>query len=258
VSERALLELAEATALHEPLAPDEELVVDERFVLFLGGPDMNVAQRLRLRDVEADVGEVRARVRERGGTRVLWEVADAATPGDLVERLIALGAAPARDRDPDAVVMGTTGSPNGPASAVEVAAVTTVPDYRAFVTVTFTVFGAQEHLSDELERIERDGERKLADARFVRYLARLDGRPVAAASATFAPTGAILHGGSTLPEARGRGAYRALVAARREEACRRGTPAVVTRAGAESRPILLRLGFRELGRLRTLEDDLRS
>jgi Acetyltransferase (GNAT) family len=219
---------------------------------------MHVAQRLRLRDVAADVEEVRARVRDRGGTRVLWEVADAAEPGDLVERLLGLGAAPAGDRDPEAVVMGATGPPDEVASPFEVVAVEAIPDYRAFVTVTFTVFGAEEHLPDELERIDRDGLAKLADKRFVRYLARLDGRPVAAASATFAPAGAILHGGSTLPEARGRGAYRALVAARRQEALARGTPAVVTRAGAESRPILLRLGFGELGRLRTLEDDLRG
>jgi hypothetical protein len=256
-SDEALLALAEATALHEPLAPGEELLVDDRFVLFHGGPRTNVAQRLRLRDVEADVDEVRAHVRARGGMRLLWEVADAAVPADLAERLLALGAEPASDRDPSAVVMGATGAPDEAASPFEVVEVATIPDYRAFVTVTFTVFGAADMLPGELERVERDGAAKLADRRFVRYLARLDGRPVAAASATFAPGGAILHGGSTLPEARGRGAYRALVAARREEACRRGTPSVVTRAGAESRPILLRLGFRDLGRLRTLEDDLR-
>jgi hypothetical protein len=50
-------------------------------------------------------------------------------------------------------------------------------------------------------------------------------------------------GGATLPEARGRGAYGALVVARWEAAVARGTPALVTHAGSMSRPILERVGF---------------
>ena len=63
-----------------------------------------------------------------------------------------------------------------------------------------------------------------------------------------------MFGGATLPEARGRGVYRALVAARWEDAVARGTPALVTQAGAQSRPILARLGFRELCEIRILLD----
>ena len=78
------------------------------------------------------------------------------------------------------------------------------------------------------------------------YLAYLDGEPVARATASFSEHGVTLFGGATLPEARGRGAYRALVAARWEDAVARGTPALVTQASAMSRPILARLGFREV------------
>ena len=63
-----------------------------------------------------------------------------------------------------------------------------------------------------------------------------------------------LFGGSTLPEARGRGAYRALVAARWEDAVARGTPVLVTQASPMSRPILGRLGFREVCQIRILLD----
>ncbi len=63
-----------------------------------------------------------------------------------------------------------------------------------------------------------------------------------------------LFGGSTLPEARGRGAYRALVAARWQDAVDRGTPVLVTQASPLSRPILARLGFRELCEIRILLD----
>src|SRR5205085_5270908 len=93
-----------------------------------------------------------------------------------------------------------------------------------------------------------------ADADNAIYLAYADGQPVARASAAFGERGATLFGGSTLPEARGRGAYRALVAARWEDAVARGTPVLVTQAGPMSRPILGRLGFRELCEIRILVD----
>jgi hypothetical protein len=87
------------------------------------------------------------------------------------------------------------------------------------------------------------------------YLAYLDGVPVATATATFTEWGAVLNAGSTRESARGRGAYRALVAARWEDAVARGTPALVTQAGAMSRPILERLGFREVCEIRIFLDE---
>jgi GNAT superfamily N-acetyltransferase len=92
------------------------------------------------------------------------------------------------------------------------------------------------------------------DDRKVVYLAYVDGVPVARASASFSEYGVTLFGGATLPEARGRGAYRALVAARWEDAVARGTPVLVTQAGAMSRSILASLGFREVCQIRILVD----
>jgi len=86
------------------------------------------------------------------------------------------------------------------------------------------------------------------------YLARIDGEPVAAAQAVFTDHGMVMSGGATLPAARGRGAYRALVAARWRDAVARGVPVLVTQAGAMSRPILRRLGFREVCRIRIFLD----
>ena len=60
-------------------------------------------------------------------------------------------------------------------------------------------------------------------------------------------------GGSTAEWARGRGAYRAIVRARWDEAVRRGTPALAVGAGAMSRPILERLGFVQVLEFRRLE-----
>jgi hypothetical protein len=79
---------------------------------------------------------------------------------------------------------------------------------------------------------------------------------VASGTVTYTAHGAVLNGGSTVPHARGRGAYRALVRARWEAAAGRGTPAVVTQASSMSRPILERLGFRIVGAIRILLDEL--
>jgi predicted acetyltransferase len=71
----------------------------------------------------------------------------------------------------------------------------------------------------------------------------------------FGPHAVSLFGGATLPEARGRGAYRALVAARWRDAVERGTPLLVTQAGRMSQPILERIGFRRVCEIRILLDD---
>jgi GNAT superfamily N-acetyltransferase len=92
------------------------------------------------------------------------------------------------------------------------------------------------------------------DPRNVVYLAYADGKPVARASALFGEHAVSLFGGSTLPEARGRGAYRALVAARWDDAVDRGMPVLVTQAGSMSQPILARLGFRTVCGIRILLD----
>ena len=86
------------------------------------------------------------------------------------------------------------------------------------------------------------------------FLAFVEGRPVAAGYASYTPLGLLLFGGATLPAARGRGAYRALVAARAREAAARGTPVLVTHAGQMSRPILERLGFTSVARIDRLLD----
>jgi len=78
-----------------------------------------------------------------------------------------------------------------------------------------------------------------------------------AAAGTAAPTehGLLLYGGATLPHARGRGAYRAVLHARWVEAARNGTPALITQGGSMSRPILERLGFERVGEVHMLLDE---
>lgn len=80
------------------------------------------------------------------------------------------------------------------------------------------------------------------------FVAEVNGIPVSTARVTFTPDSdfAGLWGGSTHPDYRGRGLYTSLVAARAQEARRRGRRYLVVDAGQMSAPILRHLGFKEI------------
>ncbi|MGW1876722.1 GNAT family N-acetyltransferase [Streptomyces sp. NPDC001975] len=78
------------------------------------------------------------------------------------------------------------------------------------------------------------------------YVAEAAGQVVSAAWVAFRPGTdfAMLLGGSTLAEWRGKGVYRALVALRATRAAARNAPYLLVEASDDSAPILKRLGFR--------------
>jgi hypothetical protein len=243
-----ILELAENANTYTPLAPGDERIAAGGYVLWIGRADhpaYNVAQRFRLEPgaLEAARAEMHEALRARGRTGCTWEVGSSATPRDLVERLLALGLVD--DDEPLAIGMALTEPPAAPPPAgIEVRRVRTTEDALVAAAIAGVAFGTGEAAPPQVD----------PTGSVVRYLAYLDGEPVGQATAAFSQHGVTMFGGATLPEARGRGAYRALVAARWEDAVARGTPALVTQAGAQSRPILARLGFRELCEIRILVD----
>jgi GNAT superfamily N-acetyltransferase len=90
------------------------------------------------------------------------------------------------------------------------------------------------------------GEEMRADPeRLAVYLASIDGQPASCGWVRLPRGGhiATLWGGSTAPECRGRGLYRALIAVRACEALERGFAWLGVDAGPMSRPILERTGF---------------
>jgi GNAT superfamily N-acetyltransferase len=242
------LELAENANAYTPLSRGSERVFTDRFVLLIGrgeGPSWNVAQRFRIGadEVESLREEIHSILRERGRTACSWEVGSHATPSDLVDRLYALGLV---DDEPDPLAIGMVlrRPPAAPPPDVEVRRAVTYDERVAAERIAVAAFG------DAVG----DSEPPPASETNPVYLAFLDGEPVARASAALSEHGVTLFGGATIPEARGRGAYRALVAARWDEAVRRGTPVLVTQAGRMSRPILARLGFEEVCEIRILVD----
>jgi hypothetical protein len=243
-----ILELAENANAWTPLAPTDERIANDRWVLWLGRtdhPNWNVAQRFRLTadEVEEARVEIHAALRARGRTGCTWEVGSSATPADLVERLRALGLVD--HDDPVVVGMALTEPPRQAApAAVEVRRIETAADATVAARIAAAAFGMPAPVPAQVD----------PSGRYVRYLAYADGEPVAQATGIFTEHGVKLAGGATLPQARGRGAYRALVAARWEDAVARGTPTLVVQAGAMSRPILARLGFRDVCTIHVLVD----
>ena len=240
------LELADNPNTYTPLGPDNERIVTDRWVLWLGRlPGWNVAQRFRFHAQELDDvrAEIHAALRERGRSELSWEVGSHAAPADLVERLEALGLRVTEHQ----VGMVLDRAPDDLPGDVEVRRVETDEEWYEAERIAVIAFG--EKTMPERAPYEPDPAKPI-------YLAYVDGIPVARGSASYSEHGVTLFGGATLPEARGRGAYRALVAARWEDAVARGTPLLVTQASPQSHPILARLGFRELCRITALEDRL--
>ncbi len=84
-------------------------------------------------------------------------------------------------------------------------------------------------------------------------VAMAQGVPVASSRVDFLPDRefAGLWGGSTLPEWRGKGLFRAMVAYRSREAAKRGYSYVYVIASSESQPIFERLSFESFGTVHT-------
>ncbi|MEC5149429.1 GNAT family N-acetyltransferase [Cryobacterium sp. GrIS_2_6] len=172
---------------------------------------------------------------------VEWKTRSHDLPADLPERLEAAGFV-AEERE--TVVIGLTGPlasapilPDG----ITLRRVTTRADFERIAALQTEVWG-EEHawLADDLESSVRE-----AGDDVVIIVAEAGDRLVSSARIEFQPGTdfAGLWGGSTLAEWRGRGVYRALVAARAQLAARRGVPYLQVDASDDSLPILLRLGF---------------
>ena len=239
--------LSEDAAAFTPAGDGWTRVVTERYVAEIGpdpDPQMNVVSRLRLDslDLAAVVEQVRALYRRHDRTANTWEIASSASPAGLRQRLLELGMRPA---DPPSMLgLGCADAPLSKTPGVEVERVQT--DVQLAEVATVYRDGDGWEPSDQWLRgagVTR------------RFLARIGGEAVATADLTPMKDDAVFLGGAvTLPRARGRGAYRALVAARWRDAMAEGRTLMVTQSEPMSQPILLRLGFEVVGEIHVLED----
>jgi GNAT superfamily N-acetyltransferase len=204
-----------------PVPADATVVDDPRFFLIVSA-DGAWATACRL---DGDATEIFATVNAHApSARIVW-----ITDGTQEPELRALGC---RDQDPplSSYITALAAETEPPAVAgVEVRRLESDEDAAVARRVSERGWGTP------LRTTEPNG-----------WLAYVDGAPVAYAEAITGPLGLLLSGGVTVPEARGRGAYRALVRARWDEAVRLGTPLLVVHAEEASRRVLERIGFRRV------------
>jgi GNAT superfamily N-acetyltransferase len=245
---------------HElPVAPDVDHVeLDGAFIAINKWPN---AQIVGMRgngpaDVEATVEAARAVARERTKTIVGWWV-----PPDQDHVVPALESAGLVNRDTPGyeAIENTLALVAPPPIAddledIEARMIETWDDFRAAARVAEQVFGMPP-VTDDYLRMRYDDYRH-PDNPGRAFVALIDGRIIGTSYAAFGDAGVNLFGGSVLPEARGRGVYRALIRARWETAVARGTPALTVQAGRSSRPICERLGFVFLAPVRIFVDQL--
>ncbi len=206
-------------------------------------------------DVAATVESTRAVAREHGKTILAWWV-----PPDQDHLAPALETAGLVNRDTpgfegieNALVL--LGPPVGDGvDGVEVRLLERWEDFRDGSHVAEAAFGMPGVTKEELRA--RYADYLHPDNPGRGFVALIDGRVVGTSYAAYGEAGVNLFGGAVLPEARGRGVYRALVRARWEAAAARETPALTVQAGRMSRPICERLGFVFLAPIRVFVDQL--
>ena len=247
-----------ANGWRQPPAPGIEIIETPRCRLVLqpdfpiAGP--NSASWIRCRPEEADdlIDEVRAVFRAR--RLPLMFVLDPGTkPDSFPESLAARGIHP-EEHAPESAVMVLPIDARITAPTVDglelhdgLADRETFRNVDAVNAEAFT--GAI--LVDDPERDAMRERRRLDNVAYGSrrvILATVDGEPAGSAGLNlFPPDGATLNGGAVRPNYRGRGVYRALLAARLEMAREAGVAGVSVWGGPMSAPILERLGFVKVG-----------
>jgi len=196
-----------------------------------------------------DPGEIDPVIQEqiadfgRSKLRFSWYVCDHDRPAELKKRLLAHGFQPS---DPDALMaldlkeLPAALQGDTPAHVQRITRRELLADVIQIQTQAYG--GDFEWIWDRLGVLMETPE---LISLFVTYM---DAVPVSTGWVIFHPNSqfANLKGGATIPEQRGKGLYTAILAARAQEARRRGRRYLLIDAGAMSQPIAARHGFQLL------------
>jgi GNAT superfamily N-acetyltransferase len=174
------------------------------------------------------------------GQGLEWKTRAHDKPAEIVERLLAAGFV-AEERETVLIGLAADVANEHPPlpEGVELREITDEAGFRQIADMEAEVWSEpRDHLVPRLVR-------EVGAGLVTVYAAVADGRTVSAAWAEFKPGIELvgIWGGATLPQWRGRGIYRALLARRAWLAVRRGYKYLQIDASEDSRPIVQRLGF---------------
>ncbi|HSZ82337.1 MAG TPA: hypothetical protein VLA14_08645 [Polyangia bacterium] len=208
--------------------------------------------------LDETIAEVRGVLRARGYVGNVWHVGPSCGPAGLVGMLKERGFARAERPpfEPESTAMALVDAPPPPTAGagIEARLARNLDEYVQALRIAMEVFQEpEEAVASWLAAAPELWAQQDGVDRFT-HIALLDGRPVGFGFSASGPPGFLLGGSGVLASARGRGVYRAMLAARWAEASRVGKPGLVIHAGAMSRPILERCGFEVVCHLDVLED----
>ena len=241
-------QLAENTGAYLLPRPSYETVVTDDYT-YVAGPNNAWVLDIRAPNVEW----ARAESRRRRIPLVEWWVGWSA-PAGIADDLLAQGLVP----DDEPVLTGMTcATEPPPAPHVDVRPIETAAQYLDAIAVDWEVWQIPDAVRAKRRETEVDRfDDEYAAGTAHHWAAFENGRPVGFGRGIDMEDGVALMGGAVLPQARGRGVYRALVRARWDHAVRRGTPLLVVQAGPMSAPVLDGLGFERHGELNLFADRL--
>jgi hypothetical protein len=213
-----------------------------------------MATRVRMGDeFDRCVRDVKSWFAAHGRHAFFWMIGPSATPSDLRERLLSQGASPLTGFEP-AWCMALEREPPAVVDAFEIRRLETLAELEQRADLSANAFGWSAAYLSSAKLLLREHWETIDPAQNESFGVFEEGRLIAFGTSAYTPALVFLDGGVTSPAARSRGAYRALVRARWDEAVRRETPTLVAHAGEMSAPILERLGFQTICELHALQD----
>lgn len=212
------------------------------------GHDAHVARVSSCRPAHDLIDEISRAAADRGYAEVVWSIYPTTAPPSLTDSLLQSGGTVTDEGALMSLAVPADGRLDvGRTAGVRVRTVTdaeTLTHYRQIISTVYDQpLPSPERIADEAAGIADDH-------RGCRFVAYLDDQPVGTGAIAIRSDGsASLFGAATYAACRGRGAYRAILAARTKWAAEHAVPILLVSGRlATSAPIMQRVGFVPRGR----------
>ena len=236
-----------------------ERIETDRYLVLLGegdDPRLRSVERLRLSsNPEKEVRAVRKAVLKRGFRDSTWWVGPSTSPPNLVPALIRLGMERHRESSLEMMALCVADLAPRLSGGIEVRPAATKGEVYKALEIRNQAFGIAYEPDLVSRGLSASVDQNSEEVVVLAWHQEFE-QPISMGIVSVAEHGAYLATAATLPEARRRGGYSAIVLERCRLAAERGCAWVATQAGSESRPGLTSLGFAELGSITVLVDRL--